>query len=186
MRAARLVGCGRPLLHIAVRGSSSSSSFLARALEANDARVLLGRFKSAGAVFDKCLEDAGFECIAIGPDSVECRLKVAESLCNNYGTLHGGATSTLVDVVGTLALLGKDPTRPGVSVEMNQSFCSAAKLGDELTIEGRVLRYGKKIGFTEVHVRLFDAENPTAAGRLIATGRHTKFLDLQQKKATNG
>ena len=114
------------------------------------------------------------ECIAIGPDSVECRLKVAESLCNNYGTLHGGATSTLVDVVGTLALLGKDPTRPGVSVEMNQSFCSAAKLEDELTIEGRVLRYGKKIGFTEVHVRLFDAENPTAAGRLIATGRHTE------------
>ena len=143
MRAARLVGCGRPLLHIAVRGSSSSSSFLARALEANDARVLLGRFKSAGAVFDKCLEDAGFECIAIGPDSVECRLKVAESLCNNYGTLHGGATSTLVDVVGTLAPR-QGPSSSGVSVEMNQSFCSAAKLGMSQRSKGAFYVMGRK------------------------------------------
>ena len=29
--------------------------------------------------------------------------------------------------VGTLALLSKDPSRAGVSIEMNQSFCAAAK-----------------------------------------------------------
>ena len=111
-------------------------------------------------------------------------------------TLHGGAIALLVDVVGTLALLGRDPTRPGVSVEMcaahmaniaacqnaapnlvllatlihrNQSFCAAAKEGEQLLITGKVLRYGKKLGFTEVAIR-------TDADRLIAVGRHTKFF----------
>ena len=98
-------------------------------------------------------------------------------LCNNYRTLHGGATSTLVDVVGTLALLGKDPTRPGVSIEMNQSFTSAAKVGDQLRISGTVLRSGKTLGFTEVNIYIADE-----SARLVASGRHTKFLDVVPPK----
>jgi acyl-coenzyme A thioesterase 13 len=154
-----------------------ASSFLARAREANDPSVLLGRFRSKGQVFDQCLDDANFEVCAIGADGVECTLTVTPELCNNYKTLHGGATSTLVDVVGTLALLGKDPTRPGVSVEMNQSFTSAAKVGDQLRITGKVLRSGKTLGFTEVNI--YSADD---SARLIATGRHTKFLDVVPPK----
>ena len=82
-------------------------------------------------------------------------------------------TALLVDVVGTLALLGRDPTRPGVSVEMNQSFLAAAREGERLTIAGTVLKYGRTLGFTEVTIS--SADKP---GRLIAVGRHTKFLDL--------
>ncbi len=63
--------------------------------------------------------------------------------------LHGGCTALLVDVVGTLALLSMDATRPGVSVEMNQSFLRSAGTGERLLIEGRVLKAGKKLGFTE-------------------------------------
>ena len=154
-----------------------ASSFLARAREANDPSVLLGRFKSQGHVFDQCLDDAGFEITSIGSDGVECRLTVTPELCNNYRTLHGGATSTLVDVVGTLALLGKDPTRPGVSIEMNQSFTSAAKVGDQLRISGTVLRSGKTLGFTEVNIYIADE-----SARLVASGRHTKFLDVVPPK----
>ena len=57
------------------------------------------------------------------------RFKVGLAHVNGYGALHGGAISTIVDVVGTLALLSKDPSRAGVSIEMNQSFCAAAFLG---------------------------------------------------------
>jgi acyl-coenzyme A thioesterase 13 len=146
------------------------SSFLARAKEAEDASVLLGRFKSAGR-FDRCLETAGMSCLHIGPDGVECELTVTEELSNNFGSLHGGATSTLVDVVGTMALLGRDPRRPGVSVEMNQSFCAAAAQGERLIVEGKVTKYGKRLGFTEVTVR--SAERPE---RVVAIGRHTKFF----------
>jgi len=72
---------------------------------------------------------------------------------NCAGALHGGAISTIVDVVGTLALLSKDPSRAGVSIEMNQSFCAAAKAGERIALFGSVLRYGRSLGFTEVRIR---------------------------------
>ena len=70
----------------------------------------------------------------------------------------------------------RDPTRPGVSVEMNQSFCSAAACGEPLEITGTVLRYGRTLGFTEVSIRLAGEQDAQAPGRLVATGRHTKFF----------
>ena len=85
-----------------------------------------------------------------------------------------------------MALLSKDAARPGVSVEMNQTFCSAAKIGDLLDVRGAVIRYGKTLGFTEVtiSVRPPDATDgggaegggARPAGRVVATGRHTKFF----------
>eukprot|EP00320_Phaeocystis_rex_P019635 CAMPEP_0119063072 /NCGR_PEP_ID=MMETSP1178-20130426/6501_1 /TAXON_ID=33656 /ORGANISM="unid sp, Strain CCMP2000" /LENGTH=170 /DNA_ID=CAMNT_0007044403 /DNA_START=151 /DNA_END=659 /DNA_ORIENTATION=- len=71
-------------------------------------------------------------CLAIGGGDVVCSLTVNDELSNNYGALHGGAISTIVDVVGTLALLSKDPSRAGVSIEMSQTFCAAAKVGDRI------------------------------------------------------
>jgi len=128
---------------------------------------LLGPFTSAG-YFDECLETGGLVLDSFDDGEVKCSLVVPENLLNNLGAMHGGAICTLVDVVGTLALLTKDPSRPGVSTEMNQSFCSAAKLGETIRAEGRVLKYGKRLGFAEVTLRLDD-------GRVVATGRHTKF-----------
>ena len=77
------------------------------ARQARDASVLLGAFKSSGVRFDNVLEAARLECTAVSDGAVTCELTVVEPLTNNYGTLHGGAISTLVDVVGTLALLAK-------------------------------------------------------------------------------
>eukprot|EP00941_MAST-03F_sp_MAST-3F-sp1_P005493 g5493.t1 len=141
------------------------SSFIdkAKALGANS---LLGAFTHANR-FDGNLKD--LEIKKIGSGFVECKLSlVDETLLNSYGTLHGGATSLIVDVVGTLALLTINPTKPGVSVEMNTSFLSAAKSGSEIKIVGKVLKSGKKLGFTEV---VLESED-----RIIATGRHTKAL----------
>jgi acyl-coenzyme A thioesterase 13 len=86
------------------------------------------------------------------------------------GTLHGGAISLLVDVLGTMALLTRDPKRAGVSVELNCSFCAPAKMNERIRVHGKVLKYGKTLGFTEVTVsRISD-------GVMVATGRHTKAL----------
>ncbi len=91
---------------------------------------------------------------------------------NAFESLHGGAVCLLIDVVGTLALLTKDATRPGVSVELNCSFLSPAMVGDEIEVTGRVLRYGKRLGFTQVDiVRVKD-------NKLVATGRHTKAFAM--------
>lgn len=106
----------------------------------------------------------------LGAGTVTCVLPVTNDVANSYGTLHGGATSTLVDVVGTMALLTQDPLRAGVSVELSVSFLAATKVGEDVVIEGRVLRQGKKLGFTQVDLRR------KSDGALLATGRHTKAL----------
>jgi acyl-coenzyme A thioesterase 13 len=47
---------------------------------------------------------------------------VAEEHQNRGGMMHGGMTSTLVDVVSTSALMTNDDTGPGVSVDMSISL----------------------------------------------------------------
>ena len=49
----------------------------------------------------------------------------------------GGCTATLVDIVGTMALLTLNPNSPGVSVELSTSYLSAAKEGETIVVEGK-------------------------------------------------
>eukprot|EP00050_Salpingoeca_kvevrii_P001161 m.163248 g.163248 ORF g.163248 m.163248 type:complete len:120 (-) comp10307_c0_seq9:4769-5128(-) len=87
---------------------------------------------------------------------------------------------------GTMALLTKDATRPGVTVDLNASYPSAAKMGSTLRLEARcggaelsqscsstcrpcsVLKLGRSLAFTEIEI--FANDN------LVVTGRHTKAL----------
>ena len=122
------------------------------------------------------------------PGHVQATMTVTHNLTNSFGTLHGGATgvfnddlsimfaiislsATLVDVLGTMALLADDPLRPGVSVDINVTYIAAANTGDELILEGRcdqiaacchqgddridsVLKTGKRLGFTQVTIKV--------------------------------
>ena len=141
----------------------SSEGFISRA-KAHGANALLGAFVHQGK-FDQCMKD--LTVVSIGDGVVKCTMPVTKEVSNVFNTLHGGATSTLIDVVGTMAVLSKDPVRPGVSVELNTSFVSAAKVGSEITCEGRLLKLGRKLAYTQVDVYGED-------GKLVATGRHTK------------
>ena len=154
-----------PPLSITTSASMSGGGFIARAAR-KGINGLLGAFCHAGK-FDSAL--AGITVTEARPGFVRATLPVTEATANFYGTLHGGATSTLVDIVGTMAVLSKDPLRPGVSVELNVSFCSAAKVGTEVTVEGKLLKLGRKLAYTQVDVLAAD-------GTLVATGRHTKAL----------
>ena len=145
----------------------SASSFIARAKESGP-EGLLGNFTSAGT-FDRCLEEAELACTSVADGRVECAFTVTHETANNFGTLHGGFTATLVDVVGTMALLSRDAGRPGVSIEMSQTFCAAAKVGERVTVVGTVLKAGGRLGFTQVEVRRAD-------DAVVAVGRHTKMF----------
>ena len=52
---------------------------------------------------------------------------------------------------------------------MSIGYVSAAKIGEKITCEGRVIKLGGRIAFTEVVVKGAD-------GRVVATGRHTKAI----------
>merc|ERR1712060_432239 len=89
------------------------------------------------------------ECTSVGDGEVTCAITVTPALQNNWGTMHGGASATLVDVLGTMALLARDPQRAGVSVEMSQTFLAPAKGGETVIAIGKVVKYGRSLGFTE-------------------------------------
>jgi acyl-coenzyme A thioesterase 13 len=90
------------------------------------------------------------------------------------GTLHGGCSATLIDIVGTMCLLTHDPLRPGVSVEINSSYISSAKIGQKILIEGRVLKTGRTLGFAQVDIKSED-------GKMLVSGRHVKALGVERK-----
>eukprot|EP00045_Choanoeca_perplexa_P005488 m.46442 g.46442 ORF g.46442 m.46442 type:complete len:175 (+) comp13151_c0_seq2:702-1226(+) len=147
--------------------TQASQSFIERA-KLQGANALLGAFTSKGG-FDAVFKD-NMTIIAIKDGHVTVDVCIEPSLLNSYGTIHGGATSTLVDIVGTLALLSRDATKPGVTVELSTSYTSSAKAGDSLRVEGKVLKMGRRLGFTQVEI--FRSSDDA----LVATGRHTKAL----------
>jgi acyl-coenzyme A thioesterase 13 len=165
-----------PALRCAARRCLSSApppappqaGFMARAAAAG-AQALLGAFTSTGSRYDRTIE--GLTVLSVEPARVVCELRVREAHSNSYGTLHGGCTATLVDIVGTMAALAVDPLRPGVSVDMNISYMAAAKVGERVVLVGRCLRMGGRLAFTTVELYL-DSEG----GKMVARGSHTKAL----------
>ncbi|NWQ79478.1 ACO13 thioesterase, partial [Columbina picui] len=118
--------------------------------------------------FDRVLRKV--ELLSATPGKVVCEMKVEEEHTNRFGTLHGGLTATLVDVISTAALIHTERAAPGVSVDMNITYASAAKIGEEILITAQVLKQGRNLAFATV-----DLTNK-ASGKLIAQGRHTKFI----------
>lgn len=108
----------------------------------------------------------------------QCTLqwKVDENLLNDGGTLHGGAICSIVDNATTMALYTTPRGVRGVSLELSVSFLGPARPGDLLTIEALCKKVGKTIGFTEASII-------NQQGRLIATGKHTKFLGSAMSSA---
>lgn len=97
-------------------------------------------------------------------------MRVEEEHTNKMGTLHGGMTATLIDVVSTVALVYTERGIPGVSVDMNITYTNAAKIGDSVLITAQILKQGKSLAFATVDV------TDKATGKLIAQGRHTKHI----------
>ncbi|GAA6099435.1 hypothetical protein Q7C36_014246 [Tachysurus vachellii] len=118
--------------------------------------------------FDRVLSKV--ELVSASPGKIVCEMKVEEEHTNRGGTLHGGLTATLVDVISTTALLYTERGAPGVSVDMNITYMNAAKVGEDILITAQVLKQGRSLAFATV-----DLTNK-ANGKLIAQGRHTKHL----------
>jgi acyl-coenzyme A thioesterase 13 len=105
---------------------------------------------------------------------VMCSFIVDEACSNVNNSLHGGFSATLVDVISTLAFIARDPTKAGVSLDLNVTYMAAPKIGERVIVEARALRIGKSVGFSQVD--LYREKD----GELLVTGRHTKAF--QQSK----
>ncbi len=90
---------------------------------------------------------------------------------NPHGVMHGGVVTTMMDSAMGAALgrLRGDEVRDRAhaTIEMNASFLAAARPGDEIVVEGRVLKLGRTVAFGEAEARR------RRDGELIAKGRFT-------------
>lgn len=118
--------------------------------------------------FDRVLSKV--DVVSAAPGKVVCEMQVAEEHTNRGGTLHGGMTATLVDVISTVAIMNSERGAPGVSVDMNITYMNAAKIGEDVLITAQVLKQGKTLAFATVDL------TSKVTGKLIAQGRHTKHL----------
>ena len=115
----------------AAAGSSARGRSFIEIAKREGAASLVGPFPTAGA-FDSCLD--GLQITRMDSSGeVEGWMTVGRAVENSYGTLHGGAIATLVDVMGTLALLAKDHTRGGVSVGGHHWHHSRSRALDSCT-----------------------------------------------------
>ncbi|CAN6689329.1 unnamed protein product [Malus baccata var. baccata] len=117
----------------------------------------------------------GVKVDLLEPGRIVCSFKVPPRLLNGGNFMHGGATATLVDLVGSAALLSSGALNVGVSVEINVSYLDSAYPGEDVEIESRTLRVGKSVGVVSVQFR------KKKTGKLIAQGRHTKYLAVSSK-----
>lgn len=113
----------------------------------------------------------GMEAIACEDGHVVIRVEVTLDHVNVAKTLHGGAAATLVDVVGTLAIITADKwNRFGVSTDLNVTWFAPIPLGDAAIVDATVLKSGKSLAFVGVDIR---RESDNA---LAVQGRMTKAM----------
>lgn len=113
----------------------------------------------------------GLELLEMNQGQVRARLTVSEALLNFFGKLHGGAIATLVDDLGTFAVVTADRyRRAGVTTDLQISYLAPASPGDLIAIDADILRCALNLAFVEVTLR------HERRGHLIARGRMTKLL----------
>ncbi|MDX2202106.1 MAG: PaaI family thioesterase [Hyphomicrobiaceae bacterium] len=95
-------------------------------------------------------------------EAVQIGLYVGEMHCNSRGFLHGGVIAALADNAMGLSCVAAlaEPPRGLVTVGLTVDYVGAAKIGQWLQIEPRVLRAGKSLAFADALV--------TADGGVIA------------------
>jgi acyl-coenzyme A thioesterase 13 len=112
-----------------------------------------------------------FVPVSADDGQVVVHVEVTIDHVNVAKNLHGGAGATLVDVVGTLAIIGADRYhRYGVSTDLNVSWFAPIPLGETAVVDARVLKVGRNLAFVEVTIRRL------SDGVLCLQGRLTKSL----------
>lgn len=119
----------------------------------------------------------GIRIVDFDPDRLVATMPV-EGNEQPYGLLHGGATCSLMESIGSwAAALHAGPTKQVVGIELNVSYLRAAAAGT-VTAVCTPVRRGRTLATFAIEVS-DDRGNPTASGRLTCL-----TLDPDQPKGT--
>ena len=86
--------------------------------------------------------------------TVQIGLHLREAHCNSRGLLHGGVIAALADnAMGLSCAAGGQNVQGLVTVSLTVDYVGAAKIGQWLQIEPRVLRTGKSLSFADALIK---------------------------------
>lgn len=106
--------------------------------------------------------------------TVQIGLHLREAHCNSRGLLHGGVIAALADNAMGLSCGASLPSVQGlVTVGLSVDYVGAAKVGQWLQIEPRVLRTGRSMGFADALIK--------ADGAVIARANATFRVLIEER-----
>jgi uncharacterized protein (TIGR00369 family) len=95
---------------------------------------------------------------------------VSHDMTNPYGNIHGGMMALIIDEAIGWAVVSLDTELHYTSLTLNLDFLYAAKEGEKIRAQSKVLRVGKKIINVECHVYNMDGRIlASASSNLIVT-----------------
>ena len=105
---------------------------------------------------------------------VRLSLVVEPHHLNPHGVMQGGVITTLMDeamggVIASVRGMEEMWAAPHATVDMNVSFLAVARAGDEISVEGRVLKLGRTVAFGEAEARRRGEDDLIAKGRFTFT-----------------
>ena len=112
------------------------------------------------------MKHLAMEFVEGGEGYAKLRMRYQDENSTALKALHGGAISSLIDTTGAMAAWTTaeiaTPRYFGSTVGINVNYLSGA-IGEDVFAEGRVLKRGKEIIYSDVRVT-------NAAGKLLAQG----------------
>jgi len=127
------------------------------------------------------MKHLGMEFVEAGEGWAKLKMAYQHENSTAAKALHGGAISSLIDTTGAMAAWTTaeiaTPKYFGSTVGINVNYLSGA-IGEDIFAEGRVLKRGKEIIYTDVRVS-------NAAGKLIAQGTVT-YRIIERAEGVSG
>ncbi len=119
------------------------------------------------------IQHLGMQTEALGEGTARLALAIEPQLTNSFGTVHGGAIMSLLDVALCTAARTLHPDSIGVmTIDMSTSFIGGGT-GEKLIAEARVLKNGRSMIFVEGEAR-------NADGSLVAKAMATVRVRLKE------
>ena len=102
--------------------------------------------------------------LELSPGYAKVAMKLSPEYQNFNGLVFGGIVVAVADQAFAYAV--NSVAHPSIASQFNIHFIAAARVGDELIAEGRVVKSGKRVGITEMTVT-------NQEGKLIARATGT-------------
>jgi uncharacterized protein (TIGR00369 family) len=117
----------------------------------------------------------GFRLVEVGEGTALVEMTTTEDMANHSGFVHGGIISALADsAMGRSLRTLKPGVARAMSIDLKLNFINAAKIGEDLRADGKVVHAGRRTAVTECRIQGKD-------GRLVATASGT-FAITREKE----